>query len=94
MSADRSKLHVLVLPEDQADHEIANGFRGHQLNNDRTQRQIQVENVGRGWLRTCETFKEDYIPGLRRITTRHIIILIDFDGERGRMEKAQELHPG
>ena len=47
MSADKSKLHVLVLPEDRANHEIANGFRGHELNNDRSQRQIQVESVAR-----------------------------------------------
>ena len=90
MSADKSKLHVLVLPEDRANHEIANGFRGHELNNDRSQRQIQVESVARGWLRTCETYKEDYEPQLRTIGTRHVILLIDLDREQTRIAKVQE----
>lgn len=90
MSADKSKLHVLVLPEDRANHEITNGFRGHELNNDRSQRQIQVESVARGWLRTCETYKEDYEPQLRTIGTRHVILLIDLDREQTRIAKVQE----
>ena len=93
MSSDSSKLHVLVLPEDQANHEIANGFRGHELNNDRNQRQIQVEEVGRGWRRTCETFKEDYVPRLRSITTRDVIILTRHSRNQKGMQSAHHERP-
>lgn len=93
MSADISKIHVLVFPEDLADQEIANGFRGHDFNNGRSQRQIQVERVGKGWRRVCESFRDDYVSRLRRISTQHVLLLIDFDRKPGRRVEVEKYIP-
>jgi hypothetical protein len=44
MSVNRYKQHVLILPEDDANRQIANGFLL-----DVNARQVQVQNVGGGW---------------------------------------------
>jgi len=51
MSADKSKLHVLVLPEDRANHEIANGFRGHEEL--KADQRLDFESIGRKLREDC-----------------------------------------
>lgn len=69
--------HVFVIPEDQAEAEIANGFTLH----DRVDaRRIQVMPPARGWSHVLSTFKEEYIPRLRNYSSSRVVMLIDFDG--------------
>jgi len=61
MSVNHYLPHVLVLPEDDANRQIANGF---QL--DISSRQIQVLPEAGGWIRVLECFTEDHIGAMDR----------------------------
>lgn len=83
--------HVLILPEDEADLNLANGFH-QQIDWDR-QRQIQVLNEAGGWRAALELFKAEHIHYLQKYPTRFMILLIDFDAEEGRWDFAQTYIP-
>lgn len=69
--------HVLVLPEDEANVAIVNGFRLHPSLNERN---FQVLRHAGGWKKVLDEF-EKLIPSLRRFPDRRVILLIDFDKE-------------
>ncbi len=68
--------HILVLPEDRANEEIANGF-----NNilDLYSRAIQVERPSGGWGKVVDNFTKNHVSAMRIFTKRMIVLLIDFD---------------
>jgi hypothetical protein len=69
--------HVLVLPEDDANRQIANGF----LLEPRLQaRKIQILPTAGGWPRVLADLKSQHIELLRRYPDRHLVLIIDFDG--------------
>ena len=87
MSANREKPHVLVLPEDDANRQIAIGF---QLRLDWfVQRQIQVLPPAGGWNKALETFESDHIGSMDRNPKRFLVLLIDFDCDDGRLDRAK-----
>lgn len=76
MSVNKHKPHVLVLPEDDANREIANGFlRELSLN----QRCIQILPIEGGWGKVLDAFVKRHLSGLRTHPQRHLVLLIDFD---------------
>jgi hypothetical protein len=83
--------HVLILPEDEADLEIANGFH-QQIDWDR-QRQMQVLNEAGGWMVALELFQAEHIHYLQKYPTRFMVLLIDFDAKEGRWGYAQTYIP-
>jgi hypothetical protein len=90
MSVNRERPHVLVLPEDQANREIVNGFI---KNTSVDQRRIQVvKNLG-GWKRVCEEFENVYVPKLNENQNSHVVLLIDFDGRPERRSQVEHLIP-
>jgi hypothetical protein len=78
MSANKFKPHILVLPEDDADRQLANGFfldpsflyRGNYF---------RVEPVANGWLHVLECFKSVHVSEMKRYPHRIMVLLIDFD---------------
>lgn len=58
MSTNKYSNHLLVLPEDEANQEIANGFVLHPQVN---QRLIQVLPHSRGWTVLVDTFIDDHV---------------------------------
>ena len=72
--------HIFVIPEDEADEEIANGFALHERVD---VRRIQVMPVAGGWSNVLAIFREEYIPRLRKYPLGHVVMLIDFDGQGG-----------
>jgi hypothetical protein len=83
--------HVLVLPEDDANRQIANGFV---LSLDSSVfNKIQVlEEVG-GWGQVLDRFESDHVGGMDRYTGRHLVLLIDFDGDRERLRTVKDRIP-
>lgn len=83
--------HVLVLPEDDANRQIANGFV---LSLDSSVfNKIQVlEEVG-GWGQVLDRFESDHVGGMDRYAGRHLVLLIDFDGDRERLRTAKDRIP-
>ena len=92
MSVNREKPHVFVLPEDDANRQLANGFV---LELDPVPlRNIQVLPEVGGWKQVIERFKADHLAGMERYPLRFIVLLIDFDGQEGRLEQAKAAVPG
>jgi len=77
MSLNKYKPHVLIIPEDRADEQIANGFLLHD--------QVKSINISvmphrTGWKSVLECFQKEYISYLETNPTGFVILLIDFDG--------------
>src|ERR1035438_394274 len=90
MSRDKYKPHVLVLPEDDANRQLANGFL---LDHSLMPRSIQVLDVAGGWLKLLECFKADHVPEMERNPRRFMVLLIDFDKRQDRLVDAQTAIP-
>ncbi|MBZ5611605.1 MAG: hypothetical protein LAP38_25370 [Acidobacteriia bacterium] len=91
MSVNRHKPHVYVLPEDDANRQLANGFH---LNVDAANdRQMQVLPVAGGWLKVLDLFVSDHVREMDRFSHRLMVLLIDFDGRNDRLLQAQARIP-
>lgn len=86
MSANKYDVHLVVIPEDDANRQIVTGFRKH-LEVDA--RKIQVEPVAGGWLKVLDVLLSDHVAGMGKYARRHVLLLIDFDGDSGRFEEAR-----
>jgi hypothetical protein len=91
VSANKHLPHVLVLPEDDANRQLANGFRL-ELDSNR-QRQVQIDPVAGGWLAVLELFVLVHIPGMARYANRCIVLLIDFDRKDDRLAYSKSKIP-
>ncbi len=92
MSVNRYQPHVLVLPEDDANRQLANGFL---LEVDWTrQRQIQVLEEAGGWTAVLERFLADHVAGMRSNPQRFMVLLIDLDGNQERLPDVKSKIPG
>jgi len=80
-----------VLPEDDANRQLANGFR---LPLDFTAFwQMQVLPVAGGWRRVLESFEADLVPTMRRYPSGFTVLAIDFDGNAERLHVAKNVIP-
>lgn len=76
--------HVFVLPEDDANRQLADGF---QLEVDRfRQKQMRVLRVARGWRRVVELFKSQHVAEMDRNPNRFMVLLIDLDKQHDRLD--------
>jgi hypothetical protein len=90
MSVDKHRPHVLVLPEDDANRQLANGFL---LDQSISTRRIQVLPVAGGWRKVLDSFGSDHIREMDRYSTRFMVLLIDFDGHEDRLAYAKNVIP-
>jgi hypothetical protein len=70
--------HVYVIPEDDRDRQIADGFL---LHDQVDTRRIQVMPPAGGWSYVLKTFQDEYVGHLRANPQGHVVLLIDFDGQ-------------
>jgi hypothetical protein len=83
--------HVYVIPEDDADRQIANGFV---LHHKVDARRIMVMPLAGGWGNVLRTFRDEYIKTLRDNPQAHVVMLIDFDGDfQGRRARFEQEIP-
>ncbi|WP_375495257.1 hypothetical protein [uncultured Nostoc sp.] len=90
MSINKHKPHILVLPEDDANRQIANGFI---LDISLNSRAIQVLPEARGWQNVVDTFTNDYASTMRQYPHRRIALLIDFDEDKDRLSDVKRQIP-
>ena len=90
MSINRYQPHIIVLPEDRANEEIANGFLQAENVN---QRAVQVERPAGGWGKVVDKFIEVHIPEMRQFTKSMIVLLIDFDQREDRFSYVESQIP-
>jgi hypothetical protein len=89
MSVNKNKPHVLVLPEDDADRQLANGFHMEVA----MIRQMQVLPEVGGWRKVLDYFQSDHANYMRRYPQRYMVLLIDFDNEEDRLDTAKRFIP-
>ena len=82
MSINKHRPHILVLPEDDANRQIANGFL---LDLNLNSRTIQVLPEARGWEDVVNKFTIDYASTMRQYPHRMMALLIDFDDHEDRL---------
>jgi hypothetical protein len=70
--------HAIIIPEDRADEEIANGFAEHA--HVKAPR-VSVAPPAGGWWEVVKVYTVEYIPYLRKYSGAHVIMLLDFDGQ-------------
>ncbi len=78
MAVNKYEQHVWVVPEDDANRQIANGFNLHPALADT---RFHVGKYPGGWLKVLAEFEQSHAVALRKFTLRHLVLLIDFDGK-------------
>ena len=76
MGVNKYEDHVFVLPEDDANRQIANGFIQNLNVNDRA---IQVLPNADGWIKVVEKFQKNHVSEMEKFPKRMMVLLIDFD---------------
>lgn len=84
MSVNPYKPHVFVLPEDDANRQLADGF--HLEVDGSQQKQMQVLRVARGWKRVLELFRSQHVAEMDRNPNRFMVLLIDLDRQHDRLD--------
>jgi len=78
MSINAYKPHLLVLPEDDANREMANGFL---LDNRVLMCNMQVLPPAGGWKKALDSLQSKHAQGFLKYPERRLLLLIDFDDE-------------
>lgn len=91
MSVNKYQPHVLVLPEDDANRQLANGFLLKLDPSVLTRIQV-LEEVG-GWHEVLNRFESDHVREMDRYANRFMVLLIDFDADDGRLNDAKNRIP-
>lgn len=90
MSINRYQPHIIVVPEDRPNEEIANGFFQDENVN---QRAVKVERPAGGWTKVLDKFAEVHISEMRIYSQRMIVLLIDFDEREDRFSYLENQIP-
>jgi hypothetical protein len=89
MGVNKDRPHVFVLPEDDANRQIANGFHLQIMQ----VRQMQVLRPAGGWTRVLSLFESEHVAAMDRCPKRFMVLLIDFDEDETRLTKAKATIP-
>jgi hypothetical protein len=87
---NRYRPHVLIIPEDDANRQLANGFVLHHAI---ATRAVGVMIPAGGWTHVLSVFADEYVAYLRTYENAHIILLIDFDRADDRRTKCEQTIP-
>jgi hypothetical protein len=90
MSVNKYLPHVHVLPEDDANRQIANGFL---LDQCVLTSKIQILEEAGGWNEVIERFCSIYASEMERYQTRFMILLIDLDNKPDRLGQVKNRIP-
>ena len=90
MAPNKNRPHVLVLPEDDRNRQLANGFHLDLS----SCRQFQVLRPAGGWGEGLDCFESDHIGEMEKCSNRHMVLLIDFDDNEERLQYAKGKIPG
>lgn len=83
MSVNKHLPHVLILPEDDANRQIANGF--HLEVDPLRSRKLQVLIEAGGRTQVRDQFLDNEVAGMERYLTRFMVLIIDSDGDANRV---------
>jgi len=83
MGVNKHQPHVLILPEDDANRQIAIGFV-QTPSVPVAHRNIQILRPAGGWSAVRAQFVEQYQDSLKQYPHRHMVLLVDFDEQSDR----------
>jgi hypothetical protein len=86
---NRFRPHVLVLPEDDANRQLANGFILHSS----ITSQVQILPIAGGWIKVLDCFRTEHVTAMSTNQNRRMVLLIDFDEDPNRLTNAQACIP-
>ncbi len=84
MSVNKFRDHLIILPEDDANQQLANGFLSHPAVR---WTQVQVEPSAGGWRAAGDKLVREHLPKLTRLERRRVLLLVDFDEVLTRREE-------
>lgn len=90
MSVNKYQPHIFVLPEDDANRQLAVGFL---LNSSLNARTVQALSPAGGWLNVKEKFAQAHVTEMERFEHRYMILLLDFDEQGDRLDELQNVIP-
>ncbi len=91
MGLNKYRPHIMVLPEDRPNAEIASGFIKNPSVNSRA---IQVLPEAGGWVHAIEIFESDLAPSMSKYPLRNVLLVIDFDNSAtGRFDRVRRSIP-
>ena len=90
MSVNRYLPHIMVLPEDDANRQLANGF---QMDSQLDTRRMQVLPEAGGWTAVLDRFRNDHIAAMQSYPKRLMVLLIDFDERQDRISEVKAVIP-
>ncbi len=90
MSVNRQVPHILVIPEDDANRQLANGF---QLDQFLATRRMQILEEAGGWQEVLNRFKADHVREMDRNANRFMVLLLDFDRREDRLNTVRAAIP-
>ena len=82
MSVNNYRDHLFILPEDDANRQLANGFI---LNQDINLRSIQILPPAGGWSKVLNKFTEIHAHEMKKYGCRMMLLLVDFDQDKERL---------
>lgn len=91
MSVNKNRPHVFVLPEDDANRQLADAFH-EKVDWDRY-RQMQVLEEAGGWHNVLHLFESTHRAEMDRYPYRFMVLLIDFDNDVDRLDIAKATIP-
>ncbi len=87
---NKFKPHVVILPEDDANRQLALGF---ERNPYIDRRSILVEEPAGGWTQLYQRFNADHVLNMDRVPLRLMILLVDFDRQANRLDEVMRHVP-
>lgn len=90
MRINRYVPHLLVLPEDDPNRQIANGFS---LSSKLDSRRLQVLPVAGGWRKVIAEFENNHVSAMQKFPETRLILLIDFDDRENRLSYVKRKIP-
>lgn len=88
MSANRYRPHIFVLPEDDANRQLANGFI---LKIDVPQ--IRILPPAGGWMQVRDGFIANHVNEMHKFDRRFMVLLVDCDDDLNRPKDVQASVP-
>jgi hypothetical protein len=76
MSVNKYKPHIWVIPEDDANRQLVNGFLQHSAVHFRA---VGISKPAGGWQRVLDVFEEEFVQHLRNYSSAFLVMVIDFD---------------
>lgn len=91
MSVNKYRPHVFLIPEDDADRQVARGFLNHHAIDTRS---AQIMPLADGWPHIPGMLEKEYLPKLRESKNAHVVVIVDFDDKGdGRYDRLIEVVP-